>query len=372
MISRFKMLNGDINFKPGCKTTAMSIMPHTSMEKAMELVLGLDVPFWPQLPNIDFHEDMYAQASYDFPGVVINPDDGKISFDTAKFEKEIDDYSRKMDEPEGFALGQGYETMYQKFLSQDLQHYHAIHGQVTGPINLGFRINDEDKKPIVYNDEIRGLLFDFIQRKFKAQYRQLKNKNRNAFVWLDEPGLIWVFSGLSGYNDVHAKRDYQGFLEGLEGLRALHLCSNVNLPFLLTLGINLLSFDAYQLEIMPKGYADHVAEFIRGGGIMSWGIVPTEPVSLGKETPEKLAERLLGYWEVVSQNTGLSSKQIAEQSLVAPAKCCVKSLEFSTGDTKTVCEPGSDTGSTTEEQSVEKAYGYLKTLSQILREKFNL
>ena len=81
-ISRFNMVNDSINFQAGCKTTAMSIMPHTSVEKAMDLVLSLDIPFWPQLPNISFYEDMYAQASYDFPGVVINPDDGKISFNT--------------------------------------------------------------------------------------------------------------------------------------------------------------------------------------------------------------------------------------------------------------------------------------------------
>ena len=39
----------------------------------------------------------------------------------------------------------------------------------------------------------------------------------------------------------------------------------MNLPYLLELGIELLSFDAYQMEIMPEGYASAVAEFLRGG-----------------------------------------------------------------------------------------------------------
>ena len=53
----------------------MSVMPHTDIEKALELALGLDIPFWPQLPNVSFYEDMYAQTSESFPGVVIDPDD---------------------------------------------------------------------------------------------------------------------------------------------------------------------------------------------------------------------------------------------------------------------------------------------------------
>jgi len=30
-----------------CRTTAMGIMPHTDIERALELALGLDIPFWP-------------------------------------------------------------------------------------------------------------------------------------------------------------------------------------------------------------------------------------------------------------------------------------------------------------------------------------
>ena len=347
-------------------------MPHTDVDRALDLALSLDVPFWPQLPKISFYEDMYPQAAHDFPGVVIDPDDGKISFNSAKFERELDDYSQRMSEPEAFALSREYAATYERVLEKDLRHYPAIHGQVTGPINLGFRINDENSKPIVYNDNVRGLLFDFIQRKFNTQYRQLKEKNQHAFVWLDEPGLIWVFSGLSGYNDVLAKQEYQGFLAGLDGLKALHLCTNINLPYLLGLGIEFLSFDAHQMEVMPRGYTGSVADFIRNGGIISWGIVPTEPAVLGRETPETLSRLIQGYWEAVSQSTGLPVKQIAEQALIAPAKCCVQSMDFSTGKNTATCEMGESSGATAEEQSVEKAYSYLKTLSETLKDKFGL
>ncbi len=364
------MSDAKLKFLPGCQTTGMSILPHTDVDKALSLALSLDIPFWPQLPRVSFYEDMYAQASYDFPGVIIDPAEEKIRFNTRKFEEELSEYSVRMANPEAFALSDGYDTVYQRFLNQDLRGYSAIHGQVTGPVNLGFRINDEDSKPIIYNEQVRVLLFDFIRRKFIAQLKQLRGKNRNAFVWLDEPGLIWVFSGITGYNDIHAKQDYQDFLQGWDGLKALHLCSNVNLAYLLGLGINFLSFDAYQMQIMPRGYTRDVVEFLRKGGIISWGIVPTEPAVLSQETPETIATLILGYWEIISQNSDLPMEQIARQALLAPAKCCVKSMEFSDRDKK-ACETGS-TNLITEEQSVEQAYTYLKTLSGMLRDKFGL
>ncbi len=32
-------------------TTAMGVMPHTDVARALEMAQSLDVPFWPQLPN---------------------------------------------------------------------------------------------------------------------------------------------------------------------------------------------------------------------------------------------------------------------------------------------------------------------------------
>jgi len=361
------------HFKAGCKTTAMGIMPHTDVGKAIKLALSLDIPFWAQLPKVSFYEDMYVQASQNLPGIVVDLEAERISLDTARFEKELGNYSQKMAEPETFALSRSYSAVYHRFLAESLQGYAAIRGQLIGPVSFGFRVTDEDNKPIIYNEGVRTILFDFIQRKANTQYRELKEKNQNAFVWLDEPGLGWVFSGLSGYNDVQAKQDYGNFLNGLEGPKALHLCANVNLPYLLELGIELLSFDAYQIGLMPKGYTSAVAKFVRSGGVISWGIVPTDSSSLGKETPETLAKLLLGYWEVVSHNTGLSAKQIAEKALIAPARCCLKNIEQVGGADNLINQPKENIqASSIEEGLVEKAFAYLKTVSKILKDRFEL
>jgi hypothetical protein len=344
-------------------------MPHKDVERALELALSLDIPFWPQLPKVSLYEDMYVQTSQNFPGIAIDYDKGRLSFDTARFEQELDEYFGKMDNPEAFALTAEYSAVFHQFLSKELQGYKAIRGQVTGPVSFGFKVLDENLKPVIYNDEARTILFDFIQKKANIQYRKLKERNPRAFVWLDEPGLGYVFSGLSGYNEQKAKKDYHNFVAGLEGPKGLHLCAEVNLPYLLELGVEMLSFDAYQIGFMPKEYAGSVAEFIKNGGVISWGIVPTESTILVTHTPETLAAILSDYWEVISESTDLPLNQIARQALVAPARCCLSDTSQVTTAGKTVSECQF---SSSEERIVEKAFAYLPELSQILRDKYGV
>jgi hypothetical protein len=358
-----------ITFEARCGTTAMGIMPHNGVEGALELALSLDIPFWPQLPKLSLYEDMYVQASQNFPGIAIDFEKGRLSFNTARFEQELDGYFLRMDDPETLALSAEYSVVFREFLSKELQGYKAIRGQVIGPVSFGFKVLDENLKPIIYNDEARTVLFDFIQKKANVQYSQLNERNPNAFVWLDEPGLGYVFSGLSGYNDQQAKKDYHDFVEGLEGPRGVHLCAEVNLPYLLELGVEILSFDAYQIGFMPKEYAGSVAEFIRRGGVISWGIVPTESGVLAMQTPETLAAILADYWQVVSDSTGLSLDQIARQALVAPARCCLSDI----GQAGVTDENGGECRlGTSEERTVEKAFAFLTEISQILRGRYNV
>jgi len=61
-------------FLPKCQTTAMGILPHADVERALGLALSLDIPFWPQLPQVSYFEDMYVQALEHFPGITIDAD----------------------------------------------------------------------------------------------------------------------------------------------------------------------------------------------------------------------------------------------------------------------------------------------------------
>ena len=82
----------------------MGVMPHTNIEEALEFTLSLDVPFWLQLSKVSFGEDMYAQASQHFPGIVVDSENERLDFNTSRFGQELLEYSEQMDDTETFAL----------------------------------------------------------------------------------------------------------------------------------------------------------------------------------------------------------------------------------------------------------------------------
>lgn len=360
-----------MNFEANCSTTAMGVMPHKDPKKALQLAFGLDIPFWPQLPRATFAEDMFAQLSEGFPGAEIDLQEKRVIFSNSRFYEQLEEYSYQPHDNLDMSTNGLSSMTYRTFLQMDLSERAAIRGQLCGPVNFGFRVTDEEKKPILYDDDVRALLFDFALKKVNAQYKELHKKNDNAFVWVDEPGFGWVFNSFAGYNELQAQRDYRNFLDGFEGPRALHLCLNVHLPYLFGLGLDILSIDAFQFEIMPKAYSADIAAFLKSGGIISWGIVPTESVTLDPETPESLYNRLINYWEVIAGNSDISAEQIALQALIAPSKCCIKNAVMADMGVEArqavMCQPAE-----MEESLVERAFAYLPQISNMLKEKFRL
>jgi hypothetical protein len=72
-------------------TTAMAVMPHTDVAAALDAALSLDIPFRPQLPRLNYYEDMYVQASEHFPGIVLDMDKQTLAFSMDTFVIELEE-----------------------------------------------------------------------------------------------------------------------------------------------------------------------------------------------------------------------------------------------------------------------------------------
>ncbi|MFA7467635.1 MAG: hypothetical protein WCY82_05145 [Desulfotomaculaceae bacterium] len=338
---------------PGnCMTTAMGILPHTKIEVAMPLSLSVDIPFWPQLPRYSFYEDMYVQVSENFPGIKLDEDKKKLWLDTGAFYEELADYAVRSEDIGTFELSEKYSAAFDAFLSQDLGKFELVRGQNIGPLSFGLKITDEYKKPIIYNDEIRSFMFDFIAQKINAQYRQLLAVHPNTFVWIDEPGLEILFGSFTGYSSDLAKKDFKAFLDTLEGPRGVHLCGNPDWSFLLSgLDLDILSVDIYGNGHIFTRYADEIKSFLERGAILSWGIVPTLTEELATENPDHLTAKLEEYWAYLVSR-GIPMATILDRAWIAPARCCLVNAD----------------GVAT----VERAYDAVRRISRRLREKYGL
>ncbi|AGL00935.1 hypothetical protein [Desulfoscipio gibsoniae] len=338
---------------PGnCMTTAMGILPHKEINAAMEVALTMDIPFWPQLPGYSFYEDMYVQVSENFPGIRLDEQKKKLWLDTNAFYEELGAYAVHSEEESTFTLSDAYSAAFKTFLKQDLSEFAVVRGQNIGPISFGLKVTDENMKPIIYNDEIRSFMFDFIARKINAQYRQLLDVHPVPFVWVDEPGLEILFGSFTGYASDLAKRDFAGFLDTLEGPRGVHLCGNPDWSFLLSgLDLDILSVDIYGNGHIFTRYVDEIKTFLERGAIISWGIVPTLTEELNVESVDMLARRLEEYWSYLS-GRGIPLEVILDRAWLAPARCCLVNAD----------------GAAT----VERAFHAVNQISRQLQNKYGL
>jgi len=332
-------------------TTAMAILPHTDVERGLELALSLDIPFWPQLPHVSYYEDMYVQAGEHFPGIVVDMEKKTIRFLMDKFINELESTLTKFDTPEFFDISEICSTVYHRFLSLDLSGRPAIRGQLEGPISFGFNVVDQDDRPILFDDTIRPFMLEFMSKRVNIQLKRLKKKNANAFMFIDEPGLQFLFSAMSGYGDIKAKTDLDQFFSMIDRPRGIHLCCNPDWDFLLNLDLDILSLDVYANGEVFASYAKSIRNFLDRGGRLVWGIVPTNFEPFEKENLKSLEDQIEQNWSVLEKK-GIDRAYLISRSLLSPATCCLVNPDG--------------------EKTVELAYAMIRRLSAILREKYSL
>jgi hypothetical protein len=332
-------------------TTAMAVMPHRDVDRALEVSLSLDIPFWPQLPKVSYYEDMYVQASEHFPGMVVDLEKRTLRFSMEKFIGEFEEALGHFDEAGYLDISETYSVVYHRFLKMDLSGRPAIRGQLEGPISFGLNVLDPGGRPILFDDSIRPFMLEVMAKRVNVQLNRLKKRNANAFMYIDEPGLQFLFSALSGYSDQAAKGDLETFFSQVERPRGVHLCGNPDWDFLLGLDLDILSLDAYSNGEVFSSYARSIGKFLDRGGILSWGIVPTNFEPFTKETVNSLEETLTGVWNNLCK-IGIDLEFLLTRSLLSPATCCLVNPDA--------------------EKTVEKAFQMVKDLSARLREKFKL
>lgn len=332
-------------------TTAMAVMPHTEVHRALRAALRLDIPFWPQLPNFNYTEDMYVQAAEHFPGIILDMEARTLRFSMDKFIDEFEDTMARFDDPTYFDISKTYSVVYHQFLELDLSDRPAIRGQLEGPISFGFNILDQNDRPILFDDTVRPFMLDFMARRINIQLNRLQKRNANAFMFVDEPGLQFLFSAMAGYGDHKAKQDLDIFFTNVDRPRGIHLCGNPDWDFLLNLDMDVLSLDVYTNGEIFSSYASGIRRFLDRGGVIVWGIVPTGFEAFEKEGLQTLTHQLEQIWDRLKAK-GIDIDQLLHQSLLSPATCCL-------------VNPDKD-------KTVEKAFEIINQLSKHLREKYRL
>jgi hypothetical protein len=268
-----------------------------------------------------------------------------------KFIDELEETMAHFEEPQYLDVSENYSPVYHRFLALNLSKRAAIRGQLEGPISFGFNILDQDERPILFEDTVRPFMLEFLARRVNVQLNRLKMLNPNAFMFIDEPGLQFLFSAMAGYGDVKAKGDLELFFSMIDRPRGIHLCGNPDWDFLLGLDLDVLSMDIYTNAEIFSSYAASIKRFIEKKGVLVWGIVPTGTEFFEKENMDSLIGHIEHVWQKLAKK-GIALEHLLANSLLSPATCCLVNPD--------------------KEKTVEKAFALINRLSKMLKQKHNL
>ncbi|HVN66491.1 MAG TPA: hypothetical protein VMT31_07755 [Methanomicrobiales archaeon] len=307
---------------PGSLATGVGALPHRDPGVAVDEVLRIfpRFPFVPTLPNRGFLESIVFSDSAMLPGRMIR--DGRILVDssrdiTAEMEQIYTDYLEKNTAP--YATPPEYGSGFYEMMTRRLPYAILLKCQVTGPVTFGMQVVDSDKRPIYYDPQfadILGKLMALRARWCEEEIRRRTGLSRTLVI-LNEPYLASLGSSVVPVDRDSVIAGWQDISALVEDGLGVHCCTNTDWAFLISLGPSVISFDAYGNAREFLLYMDDVAKYLEGGGVVGWGIVPSDPKVFSRESVDSLTGWYLEIRKTVIEH--VDAEVFDGQSLITPS-----------------------------------------------------
>ena len=318
---------------PSFPATGIGSFPHKDELDAFNLILeGFPViPFWPQLPQRSFFEGMVLQYSQGFPGLTWNEQEQRVWVDTGEgFDRAVQSFYETLEagdlEPfkitEVFAKGLRILDILRSRSDSGGMRY--LKGQVTGPVTFGLSLTDQDRKPIFYEPTLREILIQHLSTKARWMERRFRElfPGTETMIFFDEPSLSAFGSAFSSISREDVILSLNACFGAVKGLKGVHCCGNTDWGVLLETNLDILSFDAFGYVETLSLYPKQLKAFLERGGILAWGIVPTDG-AIAREDAPSLVERLHQGRRTLSEK-GIDPV-LLERAIVTPS-CGAASL----------------------------------------------
>lgn len=324
--------------------TSIGSLPHQDAAEACRVTTTLlSIPAWPQLPRRGFRENMYAQYSEGFPGIV------------------VDEAAERIYVHRGPGMEAGLERLYAAYLESDLgygaispgyasglwafpavaagREWPAVKGSVTGPISWGLTVTDEDKRAILYDETLADAVAKHLRLKAAWQERELLKICPRTITFVDEPYMSAFGSAFFSLERDLVVQLLTETMGGIQGLIGVHCCGNTDWSLLMETPVHILNFDAWAYAEALALYPEDVRRFLRRGGLLAWGIVPSgDEEAILHGTVDGMTARLLDGMGLLVQK-GIPLDDLLAGCLVSPScglggrseRAAVRALELSAG-----------------------------------------
>ena len=334
-------------FQGLASTTLIGSMPHKDRDKAIGLILDSvpQIPVWPQLPAYPA-EQMLVQYAEGLPGLVEEAGRRFVRTGTEEFDRESYlFYEQFIALEEGaaevansrFQMGSETGATFRYFLevlSTANLTFRALKGQIAGPFTLLSGLKDQDGRALLFDERFQDIIPKLLAYKAKWQIEFLKPFGVPVIVFLDEPALAGF--GSSAFITVTAELVRKILTEVVDGIHSagalagIHVCANTDWLLAFQSHFDIINFDAYNYFDKFALYRKECLEFMRRGGNIAWGIVPTlDPEAIATETSESLADRWTGQVRELLSGE-MSVEETLEHSIFTPSCGCGSLTEDTT------------------------------------------
>ena len=323
------------------KATGIGSVPSTDVRNTCLFILKQlpEIPFWPQFVNRSFLEDMSIQFCEGLPLLDIQAESRSLAVSPEEWESElVIFYDHFLADDTGyFAISREFSSGFYELIELLKQNPAIkgpyIKGQIVGPVTFSAGIRGPDDKPILSNPDLLEAYTKGLAIKALWQAMELSKTGRKVVIFLDEPylsGFGSAFSPIDRSEVITLIREVILYLkERSDALIGIHCCGNTDWSMIIEAGPDIVNFDAFAYMDYFLLYPEDIKTFIKMGGIIAWGIVPTADF-MGDETVDDLYSKLeMGLRRL--KEYGIDSDTIVSNSILTPA-CGMGTMEQSSSD----------------------------------------
>lgn len=322
---------------------AIGSLPHNTVESAMEVVKKdfSEIPFYPQLSNINRNEDMTIQFLEGLPSFLPSNESFEIDTESEKFFEDLESFFTDYEEIiadtdteilEKYAISKEFSSTFPEFekIIKNTKPQYAK-AQIIGPFTLAAMLTDQNGINAIFDETLREIVVKLLTLKVLWQIKHIKQANSTTIpiIFMDEPTLSQL--GTSAYLTISEKDVVDMLAEISEiihqngGISAIHCCGKCDWTILIKAKADIINFDAFAFSEHLGLFAQEIDKFLQDGGKLAWGLVPTLDVEALKNIT--LADLIKDFGQGIKYltNKGIDEKLIIDNSLIT-SSCGAGSL----------------------------------------------
>lgn len=322
---------------------AIGSLPHNTVESAMEVVKKdfSEIPFYPQLSNINRNEDMTIQFLEGLPSFLPSNESFEIDTESEKFFEDLESFFTDYEEIiadtdteilEKYAISKEFSSTFPEFekIIKNTKPQYAK-AQIIGPFTLAAMLADQNGINAIFDETLREIVVKLLTLKVLWQIKHIKQANPTTIpiIFMDEPTLSQL--GTSAYLTISEKDVVDMLAEISEiihqngGISAIHCCGKCDWTILIKAKADIINFDAFAFSEHLGLFAQEIDKFLQDGGKLAWGLIPTLDVEALKNIT--LADLIKDFGQGIKYltNKGIDEKLIIDNSLIT-SSCGAGSL----------------------------------------------